>query len=290
MGAEHRSGTDIEEDLLQLDRVSSPSQIELLLKTVESELIPRLFVNHMMDIPATSPLVENSATEPMPGEWSSDESVASFAQLCIENDPAVLDQHITDLLTTGVSLESIFLYLLTPTAKYLGDQWMSDGLSFVDVHLGLCRLHQVICECENIGYQSENSALPTESILLSCAPGENHTFGVTMVADFFRRYGWQVSNLCGLDSDFITARLSSTHYSAVGFSLHNDSNYDRLASLIRTVKQQSLNNRLLIMVGGDYFIRYPNKVQEIGAEIYATDGRQAVLKATEACKVRGKFF
>jgi len=286
VGAEHKGDLVLTEEVNPSAQVASPTQIELLLKTVESELIPRLFVNHMMDIPSTSPLVENRSTEPMPGPWCSEEQIEKFATLCISNDPELLDQRVTDLLAQGVSLESIFLFLLAPAAKCLGDSWINDKLSFVDVHLGLCRLHQLICECETIGYRSENLLLAGESILLTCAPGENHTFGVTMVADFFRRYGWQVSNLCGLDTDFLIARLASTHYTAVGFSLHNEYNYAALATLIRQVKDESSNKDLFVMVGGDYFIRNPGEVEAIGAEVFATDGRQAVLKATEASKKR----
>jgi len=266
----------------------NPSQIELLLKTVESELIPRLFVSHLMDIPATSPLVENSSSEPTSGPWCSDENIREFANLCIANNPQLIDQHITDLLARSITLESVFLHLLEPTARYLGDLWLSDDLSFVDVHLGLCRLHQLICECETIGYASENISSHGHSVLLSCAPRENHTFGVTMVADFFRRYGWQVSNFCGLDTDFMMARLSSTYYSVVGFSLHNDYNYNKLEETIAQVKDCAINRELIIMVGGDHFMRNPGNVEKIGADIFATNGKEAVLKANSASKIRGK--
>lgn len=266
-----------------------PTQIELLLKTVETELIPRLFVNHMMDIPATSPLVENMASEPEPGPWSSDEAISDFADLCVSNDPGKLDEKITDLLAQGVTLESIFLFLLEPVARHLGDRWLEDEMSFLDVHLGLTRLHQLICECETIGYHAENLQLPNKSILLSCAPGENHTFGLTMVADFFRRYGWRVSNLCGLDDEFLLARLSSTYYSAVGFSLHHQNSYELLQALIEQVRSSTTNRELIVMVGGDYFIRHPDAVKAVGADIFATNGKEAVLKATSACKIRGRL-
>lgn len=265
-----------------------PTQIELLLKTVETELIPRLFVSHMMDIPATSPLVENTASVPARGPWCSDEAISRFAELCVNNDPGKIDEQVTDMLAKGVSLESIFLYLLEPVARHLGDRWLADDLSFLDVHMGLTRLHQLICECESIGYQSENQPLPNQSILLTCAPGEDHTFGLTMVADFFRRYGWQVSNLCGLDSDFLMARLSSTHYSAAGFSLHHEASYDRLKTTIEQVRTTSSNKNLVIMVGGDYFIRNPEGVKSIGADIFATNGKEAVSKATNACGIHSR--
>lgn len=289
MGADHQGDISLETRVGHASIPGSqPSQIELLLKTVESELIPRLFVNHLMDIPATSPLVENRATEPQKGPWCSDEKVGEFALMCISNDPQALDQHVTDLLSHGVTLESVFLYLLEPAARYLGDKWLVDELSFVDVHLGLCRLHQLICECETIGYSSENLVAPGQSVLLTCAPGENHTFGVTMVADFFRRYGWQVSNLCGLESDFLYARLSSTYYSVVGFSLHNDYNYDNLVSTIAQVKSIAANPDLVVMVGGDHFMRNPSHIEKVGADIFAENGRDAVLKAESASKFRAR--
>lgn len=288
VGAEPRDDVISGEELKPTARNSGSSHIELLLKTVESELIPRLFVNHMMDVPSSSPLVENHASAPISGPWSSQESVARFADLCIGNDPALLDRHITDLLAAGVSLESIFLNLLAPAATELGERWLEDRLSFVDVQLGLCRLHQLICECETIGYHSENLTLSDNSIILTCAPGDDHTFGVTMVADFFRRYGWQVSNLCGLESSFITARLASTAYSVAGFSLHNEYNYDALAVLIAEVKNVSINNDIIIMVGGDFFINNPDKVAEVGAHVFASDGREAIANAEKACSRRGR--
>ena len=285
MGAERQLSGDVADGLQEIPAaLAQPSQIELLLKTVETELIPRLFVNHMMDVPVTSPLVENYAHEPRSGPWSTPGNIRAFAELCIGNEPAQLDQHVTDLLARGVTLESIFLHLLTPAARFLGDQWLSDKLSFVDVHLGLCRLHQLICECEAIGYRSENMPLLDTSILLSTAPGEDHMFGVTMVADFFRRYGWRVSNLCGLEPGFLVARMASTNYSAVGFSLHNERNFDALKKMIKKVRSVAINPDIVVMVGGDYFIRDPSQVSKVGADIFAVDGHQAVLLATNACK------
>ena len=290
-GAGHQAGvnaTKIPDNSSSAGLLDEPDQIELLLRTVESELIPRLFVNHLMDVPSNSPLIENHSVEPTTGEWSAGDKVALFAQMCINDDSKALDEHITDLLAQGVSLESLFLNLLTPAARHLGDSWSTDKLSFIDVQLGLCRLHRLVCECETIGYHAENSGLPLSSILLSSTPGENHTFGIAMVCDFFRRYGWRVSNLCGLGADFILTRIASTNYSAVGFSLHNEYCYDDLANLIKDVKSVSKNPGIVVMVGGDYFTRYPNKVRLIGADFYASDGRRAVLKATKACNLRLK--
>jgi methylmalonyl-CoA mutase cobalamin-binding subunit len=124
----------------------------------------------------------------------------------------------------------------------------------------MCRLHQLVCECEAIGYRSENKQRSKQSILLTCAPGENHTFGVAMVADFFRRYGWQASNLCGLENRCLFSKLASTQFTAVGFSLHNDTNYEALKTLVKEVRLKSINENLMILVGGIIFCATPSKL------------------------------
>lgn len=236
----------------------------------------------MMDVPIIAPLVQNRTTDPPLGLWASQNNIESFAILCIENKPRKLDQYVADLLTQGAPLEDLFLYLLAPAARHMGELWRIDHLSFVDVQLGLCRLHQLVCECESIGYWSENVRRSNHSILLTCVPGEDHTFGIAMVADFFRRYGWQVSNLSGLDKSLLFSKLASTHFNAIGFSLHNDMSYGVLKALIDEVRLKSVSENLIILVGGDFFVRNPHKVDDVGADFFANDGKQAVLRTISA--------
>jgi hypothetical protein len=61
-----------------------------------------------------------------------------------------------------------------------------------------------------------------ESVLLTIIPGEQHSFGLSMVAEFFRRAGW---NLCTgpFSSHQELASLVQNHwFDIVGFSVSSD--------------------------------------------------------------------
>jgi methanogenic corrinoid protein MtbC1 len=62
-----------------------------------------------------------------------------------------------------------------------------------------------------------------------------------------------------------------------------------LKEIIRKVRASTKNREVVIMVGGDYFIKRPETVKSVGADVFADNGREAVLKATSACKIRGRL-
>ena len=260
-----------------------------LLAAVENELIPRLMLSHAGDARAAA--AESPPAEPpVPPEravWAAPAEIGAFAAWCAGGEERRMSGHVSGLLARGVGLDAIYLHLLAPAARHLGEQWVRDEVSFVDVQLGLSHLHRLVCDCGSIDFHVGDDAGPgpggaTRSILLAAAPGEMHTFGVTLAAEFFRRHGWQVSNLCGLGVDFLLERVATTHYTAAGFSLHGDGCYEALAGTIRTVRERSRNDALLVLVGGDYFARHPECVRTVGADLAADDAHRAVFAAEGA--------
>ncbi len=249
-------------------------RMDQLLSAVENELIPRLLVQHSADIDGAV----TALPAPAPGPWAAEAEVERFALQCIDDEGDLLNRRVSELVTHGVGLDAVYLHLIAPAARWLGDAWTTDDLSFVDVQLGLCRLHRLVCECGPIGFQRDGGG-DAWSILLSTVPGDQHTFGVTLAADFFRRHGWRVSNLAGLERDFLLERIGATDYSAVGFSLHNEDYVDALSALIGAVRKRSRNPELLVMVGGDYFVRHPEEAARHGADLTATDAHRAVAAA-----------
>ena len=108
-----------------------------------------------------------------------------------------------------------------------------------------------------------------DTVLLLPAPGEQHTLGLVILSEFFRREGWQVvggpvSNGAG------TADLvRSTWVDVVGFSLGSTRHLDGLAASIRGVRAASRNRYLGVMVGGPLFLQRPDLVRRVGADTTA---------------------
>ena len=262
-----------------IERVRNLSVAQLR-TAVERELIPRLLVAHSHE--KAAPEAPSIPAEPPPaGEWAAHDEVVRFASLSAAGEHERLREHVSALLSCDVGLDALYLHLFAPAARHLGEQWLRDEVSFVDVQLGLSNLHRLVCECGPIGFRRECGGLvDARSILLAVVPGEQHTFGVTLAADFFSRHGWRVSNLCGHGYDFIVERLASTHYTATGFSLVGEGDLDALAKAIARLRRRSRNPNLLVLVGGDFFVRHPEAVERVGADLSAIDAHRAVL-ATE---------
>src|SRR5690606_8230804 len=143
-----------------------------------------------------------------------------------------------------------------------------------EVTLGLWRLHHLLRDLSE-AFHSEGDRVPTGfQALLLPAPGEQHTFGLLMVAEFFRQSGWAVSSGPFSSSGELARIARGGWYSVVGFSVSRESQLDSIATEIRTVRRASRNQSIGVMVGGRVFIEHPELVRRVGADATATDGRE----------------
>ncbi len=241
-----------------------------LISTIESEVIPRLVLAHRgaaLAVPAAAD------GEIHPGE------VVAFCELVMRDDLDVLMRYVQAARERGVPLERIYLDLLSPVARRLGDLWLADECDFTTVTLGLWRLHQVLHELSP-AFQGEGDSLAEgKRVLLAATPGEQHTFGLFMVAEFFRRAGWEVMDGPAFTARELVAAVRHDWFFLAGFSLSGEGRAGELAALIRDVRQGSRNRAIAIMVGGAVFRERPDLVDRVGADACADDGREAVRLA-----------
>ena len=110
-------------------------------------------------------------------------------------------------------------------------------------------------------------------------PGEQHTFGLVMVAEFFLRAGWEVHRDPAASSEELSSTVSTRRFAVAGTTPGNDDRLDMVAAFIRRVRRESLNRGIGVMVGGRVFSERPELAGLVGADATATDGRQAALQA-----------
>jgi methylmalonyl-CoA mutase cobalamin-binding subunit len=115
--------------------------------------------------------------------------------------------------------------------------------------------------------------------LIVATPGEQHSFGNTMLQRFFRSGGWYVYSNPGAELQHITALVAQEWIGIVGFSLSTDQNIESLAASISAVRKVSKNRTVGIIVGGPAFIGKPKLAFEIGADGTAANAPAAVILA-----------
>ncbi len=207
------------------------------------------------------------------------QDVASLADAAISPEEGAALSLIESLRARGLPLEAVYLDLLAPAARRLGEMWEEDTTDFSNVTLGLWRLHGVLRSLGPTFWQAPPRRPRTSRVLLAPVPGAQHNFGLMMVADFFRRAGWSVtceprSTLAGL-SDLVRHEW----FAVIGLSLGTELHLDELGSCIRAIRRHSRNCNLGVMVGGPVVNERPELVQLVGADATARDGWQAVLQA-----------
>ncbi|MBC7609440.1 MAG: cobalamin B12-binding domain-containing protein [Polaromonas sp.] len=255
-----RLATDANREAVEL-------RLALLSRAIEDEIIPRLMLAH----PGAGdclPLTPPASTQ------VSLEDVRSFAQLVLAPDENVAHACIETMRASGISVETIYTDLLAPVARYLGELWEDDLCDFTQVTVGLGRLQQVLRELSPAFGQS-NASTSGNRVLLLPGPGEQHTFGLVMVAEFFRRAGWDVAGgpwEAGADPIVMVQR---EWFDVVGFSLGNVAQLDDLAACIKSVRAAALNKSICVIVGGPLFLANPEYVAYVNADAASTDGAHA---------------
>lgn len=251
-------------------KAANDTRMSQLVHTIEHEIIPRLMLAHR-SAPAEPALL---ATLRRPGA----EEVQLFARQLLLPDEDATFAAVSAWRARGVAVEDLYLHLLAPAARYLGDLWTEDLCSFTDVTVGLGRLQRVLRELSPSFGRSVDHPADGRSVLLLPAPGEQHTFGLVMVGEFFRAQGWSVSAGGPATAD-AGELVANEWFDVVGFSLGAEVHLEALAQCICLVKRTTCNPGLVVLVGGPLFTAQPIEVERVGAHGMATDGREAPLLA-----------
>lgn len=244
-----------------------------LVEVIEREIAPRLGLRRL----SVPPSICNESF----GFAVSNDDVEALASLVLGETAEAARRFVEYKHTSGASLESLYIELLAPAARHLGDGWSDDRLDFAEVTLGLGHLQQLVRDLSPM-FQSEVQPVQTsDRVLLIPAPGEQHTFGLSMVAEFFRRSGWDVWGgplRCAGD---LNALVRSEWFDLVGISLSRDMRSDLLADSIRRIRRSSRNRTIGVIVGGPLIIENPDFAVRIGADGSVADGTDAPLCGTE---------
>ena len=243
-------------------------RLERLERTIENELVPRLLASHRAG-PVPPALAIAIARE------LSESDVDGFVAAVRSPDDAKAVQFVRDVLAEGAKIEAVYLDLLAPSARRLGQMWDNDECDFVEVTVSLGRMQRLLRDLSQVFLADATRSEPVGNVLLTCIPGEQHTLGIIMVGEFLLRDGWRV--LVGApwsESDLLTM-VGTEWYDVIGFSVGSESRLPLLKRDIRRLKSASRNPHVQFMVGGQVFSDDPAVADQVGANAIAGDAREA---------------
>jgi methanogenic corrinoid protein MtbC1 len=246
-----------------------------LVRTVEAEIVPRLML--MRATPARLNTPDLMADR----QLTDDQDVVELTRLLLAHDVTVAGAFVEAIVQRGLAVQQVCLELLAPAARRLGVMWERDECDFMQVTLGLCRLHQVLHQLSSAHRNTteQEAREHARRALIVPLPGEQHTFGVIMVSQFFRVAGWSVCNEFPRASDELADLVRDSWFAVAGLSVGSEVQLQGITDAIKTIRRASRNKAICVLVGGPIFVDNPALASVTGADGTAADGKIAVQVA-----------
>lgn len=243
-----------------------------LARIISNDIIPRLLRLHndvIPDAPPVASLIEALAP--------SSADITGLADIVLGSDLEAAAAYVMVLRDRGLPMETLFVELLEPTARRLGEMWDKDECDFIDVTLGVVRLQKLLA------IFNDTHALPAlderRLVLMAMTPGNQHSFGVAMVERFLLAAGWHVQAELTGTADEIAAVARDSWFAVAGLTIGSERQIDSLKEAVAQIRKHSRNRAIGIMVGGPIFTANPGLAYEVGADATAPNAPAAVLVA-----------
>lgn len=203
--------------------------------------------------------------------------ISELAHIVLGAESDTSAAYISALREQGLSMDALFVELLEPTARMLGEMWERDECDFIDVTLGVARLQKLL-SIFNETYQHP-ALTDRRRVLMATTPGDEHHFGATMIEEILIASRWSVDSEHHATIDEIADAVSRQWYPVVGLALGGSQWIDNMAATIAAIRRHSKNPAVRIMVGGPVINADPLLAHRLGADATAVNATSAVLVA-----------
>lgn len=249
-----------------------------LMSTLETEIIPRLLLAHTRSTGRPDSPAAFHKHEP---EKPNEEDLKEFTRLVLDHEASIGLAFIDSLRGRGVDVDSIFLNLLAPAARRLGEMWESDDADFVAVTIALGRLQQTLHDLRRAFLDDTvEAAFDTRRrCILTSYAEDQHIFGALMVAEFLRRANWIVAFEPCQSIAETRRSIQEEWYAIVGLSISTEQDTGRLKSEIAEIRKVSNNPDIAVLVGGRLVNENPGLVKQVDADATAANADLATIAA-----------
>lgn len=240
-----------------------------------AEIVTRLLLAHRTPLSGNSPETV--------GSFITHRERDEFLRAVLDDSRRDAEIIIEALIGRGIRSQRVLLTLVSDTARRLGDLWSRDDATFAEVTLGLCTLHRLVRERDwrSDGASSRDAG---RTIALTALPGEQHLFGVTVVAEIFRDCGWHAAPLTGLSEVSVLQQLASESFDVLGISVTHSDNTDAARRFVSSCRAASRNKNIVVFGGGPMFAQCHSFAGAIGVDTWVPDAESAPAVVGRLCE------
>ncbi len=223
-----------------------------------------LIDERFLDVPAA-----RSPTPPAVAEH-----IARIVALALDGDDIRLNALIAGFADEGWTGDAVVSLLIEPAARALGNVWMEDACSAIELTIALSML-QLAGHAVRYAPASEMIRKSRYTIMLATAPGESHMLGTSLLADQFTDAGWKVEMAFPESEQALLNQLGAQQPDAMDIGLSDALPRQHalidLRSAIAHSRLAALGRPTILSVGGRLFADAAASAASVGAD-YARKG------------------
>jgi len=240
----------------------------------EAEAIHRVY-DWMIEIhPAIVQEAKEGPVDPAPDAGP---LLEPFVLALVTGDRVGSEAIATQALGAEGALETLYLDLLDPALRRIGNLWEAGRITTAQEHMASALATRLMAQAfARLDY----GARPGRRALVAASPNEHHQIGAWMLSDLLEVRGWN-TRFMGADTpqEALLDAVRAFRPHLVALSVTMAFNLRRTAELIQAVRGLDLAPAPRILVGGQIFQWEPGLAESLGADGGASDARSGCLMA-----------
>ena len=220
----------------------------------------------------------NHAKPASRSEW-----IQYFCDALIAESETAYRSVISDLVLNGFEPDDIYQSVVPDAARLLGEMWLYDEATFVDVTTGASRLQGLLREKkqDDKGFWMDRSIPLGQSILLVIPQFEDHSLGAFVAADQFRRHGIWVHLAIGLEAGEVVDLVAGGRFAMVGFTLSTGNSLDKMTDMVSDIRA-GVSECPPLIIGGSVVEQISTVADQTGATYAVNSVREAIERCSLA--------
>ena len=206
-----------------------------------------------------------------------------LAKACLSSQLQEIEDCVLNMVRQGWGLETLFLQTIPNAARLFHEWWAQDDIDFITVTQASYRLQELVysLSAEFVLSGPKRQRVDTFTALLVNTPNSQHSLGLLILSQYFKRYGWTVLGTTTWREPDMVTTVQSCAVDLVGLSVSDERQFGYLKQLIVTLRKKSLNPDLAVMVGGPMLSKAPHLAEWLGADFACSHADQAQMAAAQ---------
>jgi len=208
--------------------------------------------------------LESGGTGPNPTDVAG-RLVLDYLAACLEGDPDKAVSVVMNAVDSGMPPKEIYLRVLVPAQKEIGELWHVGDISIVEERLVSETTRQLMTL---LSARHNTSGNPRRTVLAASVAGNAHDLGLRVVAELFRLAGWRCLFLgANVPGEEIARAAQSFGVDLIVLNATLTTHLKGLGDSIAAIRQMASGTPIL--VGGLAFEGAPELWRRLGADGYA---------------------